>query len=189
VPAPVEEPAAPSQRARPLLPAVDGDSEGSGEPESALAQGPLSRVGAPAPVLPEAARSGLRAPLQKRALARFAPAEPAFEDAPAARRKPSAPTEFSSGRLELPIVHRLKLDQPGASLRGEPTPTGFDVIIPRRKTLESPTSIARRDARIAKVTATSSSEGTRLSFRFRSSIPAYKVRLRNDYVEIFISSR
>jgi hypothetical protein len=61
------------------------------------------------------------------------------------------------------------------------------VLIPGRKTLESGTAIARRDSRIAKVSTKNDSEGARISFRFRSDIPAYKVRLRNDFVEFFIS--
>lgn len=180
----------PSSSPRPPIPSSDGEPEVTSEPERALAQGPLSTVTEPALAAPEiVARPAARVPLEKRALARFAPAPSTFEEAPAPRRKPSAPVEFSSGRLDLPIVHRLRLDRPGESLRGEPTPTGFDVVVVGRKALETPTSIARRDARIAKATLRNGAEGARLSFRFRSTIPAYKVRLRKDYVEIFISSK
>lgn len=55
--------------------------------------------------------------------------------------------------------------------------------------MESGTAIARRDPRIAKVSTKNGSDGTRISFRFRSGIPGYKVRLRKDYVEFFISER
>jgi hypothetical protein len=179
----------PAPSPRPLVPSVESEPEESSEPESALALSPLSGVVAPAARAPESAGRPARASIEKRALAHFAPAAPAFEEAPAPRRKTSAPVEFSSGRLELPIVYRLRLDKAGESLRGEPTPTGFDVVIGGRKLVEPTTSITRRDARIAKLTARAGSEGTRLSFRFRSTIPAYKVRLRQDYVEIFISSK
>jgi hypothetical protein len=180
---------APSPSQRPAVPSSEGE-EASSEPETALAQGPLSSASQPAASAPEIiARPAARQSIEKRALARFAPAESTFDEPPPPRRKPSAPVEFSSGRLELPIVHRLQLDRPGESLRGEPTPTGFDVVVVGRKALETPTSIARRDARIAKATLRNGSEGARLSFRFRSTIPAYKVRLRKDYVEIFISSK
>jgi PilZ domain-containing protein len=181
---------APSPSPRPLVPSVDGDSEGSPEPETALAQAPLAGAAEPPSSMPEIiARPAARQSIEKRALARFAPAESSFDEPASPRRKPSGPVEFSSGRLELPIVHRLQLDRPGESVRGEPTPTGFDVVVVGRKALEPPTSIARRDARIAKATLRNGAEGARLSFRFRSTIPAYKVRLRQDYVEIFISSK
>ena len=180
----------PSPSPRPSVPSSDVEGGASSEPETALAQGPLSSVTEPAAAAPEiVARPAARLPIEKRALARFAPAESTFDEPPAPRRKPTGPVEFSSGRLELPIVHRLQLDRPGESVRGEPTPTGFDVVVVGRKALETPTSIARRDARIAKATLRNGAEGARLSFRFRSTIPAYKVRLRKDYVEIFISSK
>ena len=113
-----------------------------------------------------------------------------FGDAPApkAPSKRVASTEFGQGRMHLPIVYRLRLNKPGEGLRGERTPTGFDVFIPGRKTMESGTAISRRDDRIAKVVTRNGTEGARVSFRFRGPIPAYKVRLRKDFVEFFISS-
>jgi hypothetical protein len=39
------------------------------------------------------------------------------------------------------------------------------------------------------VTTKNGTDGTRVSFRFRSDIPAYKVRLKQDFVEFFISSK
>lgn len=99
------------------------------------------------------------------------------------------PRIFSRGRLHLPIIHRIKLDAPGASLHGKSTLTGFDVRIPGRKTVESASTMTRRDDRIAKVGLTNTGEGAKISVRFHRAIPPYKVRLKKDYVEIFISSK
>jgi hypothetical protein len=193
---PAEPSPAQEQRPRILLPPEEGEPEDVTEPSGVVAQvplfGPTSLEPAGAPGLASPARERI----EKRALARLEPAGDAFERAPRAkprrepapRRKSATPPEFRSGRLELPIVHRLRLDQPADNLRGERTPTGFDVIVPGRKTMESGNAIARRDHRIAKVTTRNGSEGTRVSFRFRSDIPAYKVRLRKDYIEFFLSS-
>jgi PilZ domain len=180
----------PGQHPRPLVPPDDSEPADV-EPTGVVAQlrpsGPSSR--GPGPV--KGAETPARASLEKRALARYAVNEHAFEapPAPSARQKTGAPAEFGSGRMDLPIVYRLRLDQPGAGLRGERTPTGFDVIIPGRKTMEEGTAITKRDPRIAKVTTKNGSDGARVSFHFRSAIPAYKVRLRNDYVEFFINSK
>jgi len=95
---------------------------------------------------------------------------------------------FARGRLHLPMVHKLKLDQQGQLLHGESTPTGFEVLIFDRKMMESGAAIARRDDRIAKVVTRNTPEGARVEFRFHSKIPAYKVRLKNGYVEFFINS-
>lgn len=184
----IEETPSPSPRPRLLVPADDGEPEDVAEPAGVVAQVPLFGPTSldPAPVR-GARASAARATPERRALSR-AHSNTAFE-APAAssRAKPRAGAEFTSGRLHLPTVYRLRLDEPGATLRGERTPTGFDVIIPGRKTMESGTAIARRDSRIAKVSTKNGSDGARVSFRFRSDIPAYKVRLRNDFVEFFIS--
>lgn len=190
-PAPViiEEIPAPSQRPRLLVPPDDGEPEDVAEPAGVVAQVPLFGPTSldPAPVR-GARAAATRATPERRALARAQSNAGAFEaPAPSSRTKPKAGAEFTSGRLHLPTVHRLRLDEPGATLRGERTPTGFDVIIPGRKTMESGTAIARRDSRIAKVTTKNGSDGARISFRFRSDIPAYKVRLRNDFIEFFIS--
>ncbi|MEY2929497.1 MAG: hypothetical protein RL033_246, partial [Pseudomonadota bacterium] len=96
--------------------------------------------------------------------------------------------EFGQGRMHLPVIYRLRLDEPGGSLRGERTATGFDITIVGRRVLDSANAIAKRDSRIAKVSTHNSSQGTRVSFRFRDEIPAYKVRLRRDAVEFLISS-
>ena len=54
--------------------------------------------------------------------------------------------------------------------------------------LDSGASITRRDPRIAKLSTHNTAQGTRVSFRFRETIPAYKVRIRKDIVEFWISS-
>jgi hypothetical protein len=185
----IEETPSPGPRPRLLVPADDGEPEDVAEPAGVVAQVPLFGPTSldPAPVR-GARASAARAAPERRALSR-AQSNAGFEAPAASSRanKPKAGAEFTSGRLHLPTVYRLRLDEPGATLRGERTPTGFDVIIPGRKTMESGTAIARRDSRIAKVSTKNGSDGARVSFRFRSDIPAYKVRLRNDFVEFFIS--
>jgi hypothetical protein len=95
---------------------------------------------------------------------------------------------FQVGRMNLPVIHRLRLDAPGDLLQGEKTPNGFSVLIPGRKVMETGASIAGRDARITQVTAKNTPAGARITFRFGKDIPGYKARLRNDYVEFFINS-
>ncbi|MEO8183555.1 MAG: hypothetical protein ABI895_32380, partial [Deltaproteobacteria bacterium] len=95
--------------------------------------------------------------------------------------------EFGQGRLQRPVIYRLRLDDVGGTLRGERTATGFEISVPGRRLLDSGASITRRDPRIAKISTQNGSQGTRVSFRFRETIPAYKVRLRKDVLEFWIS--
>jgi len=114
----------------------------------------------------------------------------ARSDAVSSRAPAASPSadEFGQGRLRQPVIYRLRLDDVAATLRGERTPTGFEITIPGRRVLDSGTAITRRDARIAKVSTHNGAQGTRVSFRFRETIPAYKVRLRKDVVEFWISA-
>ncbi len=95
---------------------------------------------------------------------------------------------WGKGRLNLPTIHRIRLDGPGKMLKGSLNATGFSVVIPGRKTVEKGDAIARRDQRIARVATSNGSEGARISFRFRDGVPPYRVRLRKDFVEFSISA-
>jgi hypothetical protein len=171
----------PTAPSRVLGPADDGDVD-DGAPAGSLAQ-----LSPPGPSSPDTEDSSS---FEARALAHTKVADQAFTDSPPSTLRPRAvtPNEFGSGRLERPVIYRLRLDQPGGNLRGERTAMGFDVIIEGRKTMESAVGIAQRDDRIAKVLTRNGSDGARVSFRFRRAVPGYKVRLRKDFVEFFISS-
>jgi hypothetical protein len=104
----------------------------------------------------------------------------------AASSKENAP--WGRGRLHLPTIHRIRLDAPGAEIAGAVEQEGFVVVIPGRKAMESGRAIQGRDKRILKVLASNTAEGARVRFEFRGSVPAYRVRLRNDFVEFLISA-
>lgn len=102
--------------------------------------------------------------------------------------KPEDVKPWVTGKLHLPTVHRLRLNAPGAALKGFSKNGGFSVLIPARKVTDNPKAIVKRDDRIKSVTADSSPEGAVITFKFRGPVPSHKVRLRNDYVEFFISA-
>jgi hypothetical protein len=66
--------------------------------------------------------------------------------------------------------------------------TGFTVVVPGRKVLESGRAIQRRDKRIVQVKTSNQAAGAQVSFQFRDGVPAYRVRLREDSVEFLISA-
>jgi hypothetical protein len=104
----------------------------------------------------------------------------------AAASKEAAP--WGRGRLHLPTIHRIRLDAPGAEIAGAVEQEGFIVVIPGRKAMESGRAIQGRDKRILKVMASNTAEGARVRFAFRGAVPAYRVRLRNDFIEFLISA-
>jgi len=95
-------------------------------------------------------------------------------------------TPWGHGKLHSPTIYRLRLDGPGGKLQGALLPTGFTVLIPGHKVMEQGSTIAKRDTRIASVHTSNRTQGAEVAFRFRDSVPAYRVRLRRDYVEILI---
>lgn len=102
-------------------------------------------------------------------------------------KKPEDVAPWGHGRLHEPIIHRLRLDGPGAKLSGTVDTTGFTVVVPERKVMEAPGGIVKRDPRIARIRAVNTPNGAQISFRFKDSVPTYRVRLRRDYVEFLIS--
>jgi hypothetical protein len=105
-----------------------------------------------------------------------------------AEAKAEAVKPWGQGKLYLPVIHRMKLDRPGIGLEGKKEMGGFSIELPGRRVLEGGAAIPKRDDRIAEVRTKNGPTGARVTFVFRSKIPTYKVRLRKNYVEFFISS-
>jgi len=95
---------------------------------------------------------------------------------------------FGHGKMKDPTVFRLKLDGPGEAIVGKKTSKGFVVTIPKRKTRESAKEFAKRDPRIAKVTAANGDDGVKIIWQFGKETPGYRVRLRKDSVEFLLST-
>ncbi|HYP89360.1 MAG TPA: hypothetical protein VEQ59_14435, partial [Polyangiaceae bacterium] len=103
-------------------------------------------------------------------------------------KKPEDVAPWGRGKLVTPVIHRLRLDGAGDSLQGSFQPTGFTVVVPNRKVMEQGASVAKRDPRIARVRTVNTPGGAQITFQFKDGVPAYKARLRRDFVEFLISS-
>jgi hypothetical protein len=112
----------------------------------------------------------------------------AEEEPPAAPERAVEVPPWGRGKLYLPTVHRVRLDAAGSEIAGAVEAHGFTVVIPGRKTLESGRSIEKRDRRIAVAKASNTARGASIHFEFRGPVPAYRVRLKKDYVEFLISA-
>lgn len=110
-----------------------------------------------------------------------------WEDAAAEVQEPQD-KPWGKGRLYLPTIHRIRLDGVGASLAGAVNPDGFTVVVPGRKAMESGKTIQKRDKRIVAVSTSNGPQGATVKFEFRGSVPPYRVRLRQDFVEFLISA-
>lgn len=95
-------------------------------------------------------------------------------------------TPWGHGKLHSPTIYRLRLDGPGGKIEGALLPTGFTVLVPGHKVMEQGASIAKRDSRIASVHTLNRTQGAEVAFRFKDGVPAYRARLRRDYIEFLI---
>jgi hypothetical protein len=58
--------------------------------------------------------------------------------------------------------------------------------VPNRKVMEQGASIAKRDPRIAHVRTVNTPNGAQITFQFKDGVPAYRARLRRDFIEFLI---
>jgi len=107
--------------------------------------------------------------------------------AKAASVNPKDVAPWGRGAVSRPTIHRIRLDGPGGAIQGAISPTGFAVVIPGRKVMESGAGLSKRDKRIARVKTSNGKSGAQISFQFKDGIPGYRVRLRKDFVEFLIS--
>ncbi len=103
-------------------------------------------------------------------------------------KKPEDVAPWGRGKVVSPVIHRLRLDGAGDSLQGSLQPTGFTVVVPQRKVMEQGAGISKRDPRIARVRTVNTPNGAQITFQFKDGVPAYRARLRRDYIEFLIGA-
>jgi len=116
---------------------------------------------------------------------------PEENDSKPGKSKSSNPEDvapWGRGKVVNPVIHRLRLDGAGDALQGALQPTGFTVVVPNRKVMEKGDGIAKRDPRIARVRTVNTPNGAQITFQFKDGVPAYKARLRRDFVEILLGA-
>jgi len=186
-------PAASAKPAAPKLAAKTGDDSGGIVANVPLFGPTPMATMEPAPLEPELAPADEEAAEKAAAAAAVDDAAwpeeaPAAAAAPASQVNPADVKPWGRGRMHLPTIHKLRLDAAGASVSGSINDSGFTVVVPGRKVMESGRAIQRRDERIAQVKTSNTAAGAQVTFQFRGKVPAYRVRLRNDFAEFLISA-
>jgi hypothetical protein len=115
-----------------------------------------------------------------------APSQQANEDSHP-RKKALRVTPFGNGAVGHANVLHLKMDGPIEKIEGATTPTGFNVVIPDRRSLEAAAPLAARDSRIAAIRITNEANGAELSLSFKDGVPNYQVRAKGDSLEILLA--
>jgi hypothetical protein len=93
---------------------------------------------------------------------------------------------FGHGKVSHATVLRMKTDGEISAIHGARTPTGFTLTVPGRRSMDSGSSLAGRDARIASVHVSNNSKGSELAFQFKDGVPPYLVRAKGHDLQISI---
>jgi hypothetical protein len=95
------------------------------------------------------------------------------DDAKSKARGKAAP--FGHGKVEHPMVLRIKTDGTISDLYGVRSAGGFTLTMPGRRTLDSGPTLAARDPRIASVRVANNAKGSEVVFQFKGGVPPYLV--------------
>jgi len=168
-------------------PGPDTANAAPGETSAATA---ATAAQVPAPAAPPGAIATLPADPAALAPSQNAGTSPAFDDgdsSKASHKKHAHVTPFANGPVHHGNVLHLKMDGPIDSLEGAQQPTGFEVKIPGRKSLEAAGPLAARDSRIAAIKISNDAAGAELTLAFKDGVPNYQVSAKGDTLAISLA--
>jgi PilZ domain len=93
---------------------------------------------------------------------------------------------FGHGNVTGGRVLHIKMDGRIDRIQGASEPTGFTVVIPKRKSVTSSSSLLKQDKRIEKLTVANEGSGAEIRLSFKDGVPAYLVRAKNDTLEVVL---
>jgi hypothetical protein len=93
---------------------------------------------------------------------------------------------FGHGTVVNGNVLRLKMDGKIERLQGAAQPTGFTVVLPKRRGVEAAATLLRKDSRIAEVHLNNQPAGAEISMTFKDGVPPYLVRAKGDTLEFVL---
>jgi hypothetical protein len=82
---------------------------------------------------------------------------------------------------------KLRMDGAIARIQGASQPTGFTVVLPGRKSLDSAGPLAAKDPRIAAIRIANEPTGAELTVTFKDGVPNYTVRAKGDTLEMVLA--
>jgi hypothetical protein len=93
---------------------------------------------------------------------------------------------FGHGNVTGGRVLHIKMDGRIDRIQGASEPTGFTVVIPKRKSVTSSSALLKQDKRIEKLTVANEGSGAEIRLSFKDGVPAYLVRAKNDTLEVVL---
>jgi hypothetical protein len=156
----------PGAAPKPLAPAGSGEAVAANIP--LFGTTPLSTT-EPAPLPPDPKLAA-------------APTAPMGEDEPKSDKPAS--TTFGKGKVVHAKTVRLKMDAPITDVRGSVDGSTITLSMPGRRNVESASTFAKKDKRIASAKAVPKDGGVDVTLTFKDSVPAFLAKANGKMLEI-----
>ncbi len=165
-------------------PAAIAAAEGSSKTASGAPQAPLPQsLSLPQPI---AAAGGAHSMVPDQLGMGSPGADDEASDAPADPAKKGKPVPFGHGNVSHGNVIHIKMDGNIERIQGAMQPTGFTVVIPKRKSLTSGGAISKQDKRIGATKVVNDGNGVEVNVTFKDGVPPYVVRAKKDILEVVL---
>lgn len=93
---------------------------------------------------------------------------------------------FGHGNVTGGKVIQIKMDGRVARIQGATLPTGFTVVVPKRKSVTTASSLSKLDKRFENVSVTNEDNGASITVAFKDGVPPYLVRAKGDALEVVL---
>jgi PilZ domain len=113
---------------------------------------------------------------------------PGADDSEAETPTRAKPQPFGHGNVTHGTVLHLKMDGNIERIQGAMQPTGFTVVVPKRRALTSAGAISKQDKRIGQTKLINDVNGSELSITFKDGVPPYVVRAKKDILEVVLGN-
>ncbi|NUP05642.1 MAG: hypothetical protein HOW73_06235 [Polyangiaceae bacterium] len=96
-------------------------------------------------------------------------------------------TEWGNGEVNNAKPFLVKMDGPIEGFSGSEIENGFSIVVPKHESVSSSSAIVRKDKRLAAVDVENREGVAEIRMKFKGEVPAYKVKVRGDKLEIRLS--
>lgn len=169
-------------------PAAIAAAEGSGKTAAGAPGAPAlpQALSLPQPIAPAGGAQPLNMVPDQLGMGSPGADDDGSDSSPSDPGKKGKPVPFGHGNVSHGNVIHIKMDGNIERIQGAMQPTGFTVVIPKRKSLTSGGAISKQDKRIGATKVVNDGNGVEVNVTFKDGVPPYVVRAKKDILEVVL---
>lgn len=113
-----------------------------------------------------------------------AAAEDGGDEDGGAEEKSALVREWGDGDVKDGKPFSVKMDGPIEGFTASEIEDGFSIVVPKHQSISSSSALVRKDKRLTAVDVENREDGAEIRMKFKGDVPAYKVKVRGDKIEI-----